>query len=93
MQTVHPLKAGLALGVTLGTFHLMWALLVASGWAQPVVDFLFWLHFIKPVYTVAPFDPSIALLLVAVTAAAGFFGAFIFSLIWKALQPAAGLRR
>lgn len=93
MQTVHPLKAGLALGVTLGTFHLMWALLVASGWAQPVVDFLFWLHFIKPVYTVAPFDPSIALLLVAVTAIAGFFGALIFSLIWKALQPGAGLRR
>lgn len=93
MQTVHPLKAGLTLGVTLGTFHLMWALLVASDWAQPVVDFIFWLHFIKPVYTVAPFEPSIAFLLVVVTAITGFIGAFVFSLIWKALQPKTGLRR
>jgi hypothetical protein len=93
MQTVSPLKAGLTLGITLGTFHLMWALLVASGWAQPVIDFIFWLHFIRPVYIVAPFDPAVALALVAVTSVAGFASAFVFGLIWRALHPVTGLRR
>jgi hypothetical protein len=50
-------NAGFALGSLLGGLHLLWALLVASGWAQPLMDFIFWLHFIRPVYMIEAFDP------------------------------------
>jgi hypothetical protein len=43
------------LGAMLGSWHLLWSLLVALGVAQPLIDFLFWIHFIKPVYVIEPF--------------------------------------
>jgi hypothetical protein len=36
-----------------------WSALVLIGWAQPILDFIFWAH-IKPVYFVKPFDPMAA---------------------------------
>jgi hypothetical protein len=48
---------GLAVGSLLGGLHLLWALLVAIGMAQPLMDFIFWLHFIRSVYVIEAFDP------------------------------------
>ena len=60
-------STGLALGCLLGGMHLLWALLVASGFAQPVMDFIFWLHFIRPVYVIEGFNVARAAGLVALT--------------------------
>jgi hypothetical protein len=43
-------------------------LLVGIGWAQPIIDFIFWAHMIKPVYFVKPFDSVAAVTLIMITA-------------------------
>lgn len=86
MKPIHPIKAGVTVGVLLGGWHLTWAILVAFGWAQPLIDFLFWMHFIRPVYVVTPFHPGIATILVVVTSAAGFVVAWLFSFLWNRIH-------
>jgi len=81
-------KAGLALAAVVGGFHLGWAILVALGWAQPLIDFVFWMHFVKPVYVIEPFEVARAGMLVAMTAGMGFLMGSIFALVWNALHKA-----
>ena len=83
MKTINPNKVGLVLGTLLGGWHVLWALLVALGWAQAVIDFVFWLHFLRPVYVVGPFNPGIALILIAITAAIGYAFGYLFGALWN----------
>lgn len=64
-------KSALVGAGLMGTLHAAWAALVASGYAQLVVDFIFRLHFIEPVYRIAAFDLRTASLLVGLTATIG----------------------
>jgi hypothetical protein len=86
MQTIHLQKAGLAVGGLMGSWHLFWALLVALGLAQPIIDFVFWMHFIKPVYVIGPFNIGTALVLVGATSLVGYAMGVIFAGIWNFLQ-------
>ncbi|MBF9233412.1 hypothetical protein [Microvirga alba] len=80
------MKAGLSVGVLLGAWHLGWALLVALGWAQPLINFVLWIHFIQPIYVIGPFDLTRAALLVVVTTVAGFVIGWAFAAIWNRLH-------
>ena len=86
MRHFHPYKIGLALGLLSGASHFLWAILVAVGWAQSVIDFVFWMHFIKPIYIIGPFDAATAAVLVAVTFAIGFLLGFAFATVWNWMQ-------
>ena len=79
-------KTGLTLAAVLGGFHLGWSILVALGWAQPVVDFVFWMHFIKPIYVIERFEVARAGMLVVMTAGMGFLMGAVFALVWNALH-------
>lgn len=76
-------RTGLVLGLVLGTMHLLWALLVAAGVAQAVMDFVFRLHFIRPIYVIEPFSIVQALALVLLTAACGYCIGAVFALLWN----------
>lgn len=84
---INPHRSGLALGLTFGLIHTAWALLVASGWAQAYIDFIFKLHFIKLDLTIEPFNAGTALLLITITASIGYLMGWAFGLIWRKLHP------
>lgn len=83
MAAVTSHRVGLVVGSLLGGWHCLWAILVALGWAQPFINFVFWVHFIKPVYTVGPFHAGIALLLIVVTATVGYVIGSILGVLWN----------
>ena len=82
-NTINANKAGLALGALLGLFHLSWAVLIALGWAQPVIDFVLWLHMIKPFMTVEAFSFVRAAGLVVFTAVFGYVLGWVFAVLWN----------
>jgi hypothetical protein len=86
MKSIHPVKAGIILAALFGGWHLLWAVLVAVGWAQALIDFVFWMHFIKPVYVIGPFNLGIAAILIVVTSVVGFVIGYIFSVLWNRLH-------
>ncbi|HYA27404.1 MAG TPA: hypothetical protein VEI95_01195 [Acidobacteriota bacterium] len=88
---VNPMRAGVTFGTLLGVWHLCWSLLVALGWAQPLIDFVFWMHFIRPVYVIQPFSLPVAAVLIVVTFVTGFVLAFLFALLWNRLHHYQGL--
>ena len=86
MGRVAPVKAGLAVGLFIGAWHALWSVLVATGLAQPFIDFVFWLHFIRPPFILEPFEPVRAFLLVAVTGAIGFVLGSVLAAIWNSVH-------
>jgi hypothetical protein len=83
IDRISPRKAGFALAGVMAGWHLCWLVLVAAGLAQRLIDFVLWMHFIKPVYVVEPFDIVRALILLAVTATIGFVLGSAFACLWN----------
>jgi hypothetical protein len=81
-----PNKAGLVIAALIGGWHICWALLVLLGWAQPIIDFIFWAHMIKQVYFVKPFAPMAAAALIVITAVIGYVFGFVGAVIWNKLH-------
>jgi hypothetical protein len=79
-------KAGVVVGSLMGLWHLMWALLVAFGVAQSVIDWIFRLHFIRPPYTITAFNVVTAVTLIVVTSIIGFVMGWLFGAIWNWLH-------
>jgi hypothetical protein len=75
-------KVGLTLGAMAGLCHLVWALLVATGQGQPLMDWMFKMHFLNNPYTVGAFDAVNALLLVVMALVMGYIVGFVFTSVW-----------
>jgi hypothetical protein len=86
MKSIHPIKAATTLAALVGSWHLCWSALVALGWAQPVINFIFWIHFIQPIYVIQPFNFGLAAGLVVLTSLIGFVIGFVFAMIWNRLH-------
>jgi hypothetical protein len=81
----NPFGLGLVFGLVLAFCHALWAALVALGWAQTILDFIFWAHFISPAYHVVAFDLSRAFVLVGLTFAIGLILGTIGTALWNKL--------
>ena len=81
-----PHKLGIVFGALIGGWHALWVLLVISGAAQPVLNFLFWAHMIRPPYIVTGFALLPAVVLLIVTSVTGYLFGYIGGIIWTKLH-------
>ena len=88
MTKLEPRKAGLALGALLGLWHICWSLLLALGWAQPLMDWIFQLHMIAPIFQVVPFNFGLAIMLIVVTSVIGYLMGWVLAYIWNRVHRA-----
>lgn len=87
-RTINAHALGIACGMLLGCWHVAWSILVLVGWAQSIIDFVFWLHFIEPPYHVGLFDWPRALGVIAGTAVVGYALGSFAGVIWNRLEAA-----
>ena len=90
---IMPVQVGLVFGLLLGLFHAFWAALVAAGWAQSILDFIFWAHFISPPYHIEAFDLGRAAILVGVTFTIGLIMGMVGTDIWNRVAGFKGSRK
>lgn len=79
-------KTALTLGAFAGVVHILWSLLVALGFAQPLVDWIYWLHFATNPLQFRQFDITTAIMLIVVTSLIGGAVGFLFATIWNFVQ-------
>jgi hypothetical protein len=53
---------------------------------EPLIDFIFWMHFLKPVFVVEPFSIGRAVVLVLVTGTIGYFIGLAGAVLWNRLH-------
>jgi hypothetical protein len=83
LNRLHPHSVGLTFGILLGVWHAFWSLFVLIGVAQWLLDTIFQLHMIVPVYEISSFSVVMALVLIVVTSIMGYVFGWLFGIIWN----------
>lgn len=63
--------------------HAVWALFVALGWGQGLIDFVTGVHFVASTSMVMPFDFVTALELVVLAGVVGYVVGFAFANVYN----------
>lgn len=79
-------KLGLLFAVFSGASHLGWSVLVLMGLAQPLMDWIFRVHFIQPFYVIQPFSFVYAVELILFTSVVGYVSGWILAALWNWLH-------
>ena len=85
---INSIRFGVSIGLFLAVAHAAWAVLVAVGWAQTLMNFVFWAHFITPPYHIEPFDFMGATVLLTFVFVIGLVFGTGGGLIWNRLVSA-----
>ncbi len=86
MEKLSNTTTGLVIGAMMGGIHLLWSLLVAAGWGQAVLNFFFWMYFIKPIDLTVPFESARALTLVSISSIIGFVLGSLAARLWNRIR-------
>lgn len=82
-KKIDAIDTGMIGSIIMLSIHLFWCTLVYFGAAQTVIDYLFWIHFIKPVYQIETFDIFIAIYLLITVSCIGFLAGYIFGKVFN----------
>jgi membrane protein YdbS with pleckstrin-like domain len=82
----NPQQVGVYTGVFLAFMHVVWALLVYLGLAEPFMTFVLGLHFLDNPYTVMPFSITNALILVIFVFVVGYVLGYFGTIYWNKMQ-------
>jgi hypothetical protein len=85
---IDPIRLGIIFGLFLAVCHAVWAALVALTWAQALMDFVFWAHFITPPWHIEAFTWARALILVGFTFLVGVAMGTIGGWLWNKFATA-----
>ena len=83
------LKHGLIGGLSLAFLHLCWIIVVAAGWGQVLMDFIFKIHMLNSPLQVQAFNPGYAATLLVVTFTVGFVMGVVIAALGSSLKPSA----
>ena len=86
LERLSTTTTGFVIGGIMGGMHLFWSLLVAAGWGQPIMNFIFWMYFIKPIDLIEPFESIRAISLVVTTSIIGFMLGWTAARLWNRLR-------
>jgi hypothetical protein len=76
-------KPALAIATFVAVMHGLWLILVASGFAQTLMDWILGLHMLNNPYIVMSFDLMNASLLLIVPAISSYVAVLLFGLVWE----------
>ncbi|MFH0936882.1 MAG: hypothetical protein V1808_01155 [Candidatus Daviesbacteria bacterium] len=79
-------KTGLILGAFFALLHAGWAILVALGIAQALMDFIYGLHFMNNPFVISGFSVTTAVMLVIVTGVVGYIFGWLFAYLWNTIK-------
>lgn len=86
MNTLNTNKVALTVGLFIGGLHAVWSVLVLSGWAQALYDFILWAHMIHLPISIGPFEVTAAITVVIVTFLMGYVFGYAFAYLWNWLH-------
>lgn len=74
---------GMVVGALAGLWHFVWAMLVAGGFAQGLLDWIYTIHFLNNPFRVAQFDVTTAVMLVIATSLIGYVVGWVLASLWN----------
>ncbi len=79
----NPKKIGLVFGAMVGGLHVVWSILVFTGLAQALYDFILWAHMIHLNVVIGPFDATAFITLIIVTSIVGYIVGYVGAMVWN----------
>lgn len=76
-------KLGMTLGIFVGAWHLIWALLVGFNVAQSFIDWVLPLHFVSLTVPIASFSWLNAIILTIAAFIGGYVMGWLFAALWN----------